>query len=105
LETTDWSAYGRKSGNPKCSDCMVHCGYEPTAVSQTFGSLRGFMAVARLSLFGPPRQKGALSDDPVTVAPAISAPKPAGALHQLNLPSRSTPQQPVRPERAEAPAA
>ena len=31
LEKTDWSKYGRKSGNPKCADCMVHCGYEPTA--------------------------------------------------------------------------
>ncbi|MDY6784952.1 MAG: adenosyl-hopene transferase HpnH [Cyanobacteriota bacterium] len=31
LEDTDWSQYGHKSGNPKCADCMVHCGYEPTA--------------------------------------------------------------------------
>lgn len=31
LEKTDWSKYGRASGNPKCADCMVHCGYEPTA--------------------------------------------------------------------------
>ncbi len=31
LEKTDWSQYGRASGNPKCADCMVHCGYEPTA--------------------------------------------------------------------------
>lgn len=31
LASTDWSKYGRKSGNPKCADCMVHCGYEPTA--------------------------------------------------------------------------
>jgi hopanoid biosynthesis associated radical SAM protein HpnH len=31
LETTDWEKYGRASGNPKCRDCMVHCGYEPTA--------------------------------------------------------------------------
>jgi hypothetical protein len=31
LDQTDWSQYGRKSGNPKCADCMVHCGYEPTA--------------------------------------------------------------------------
>jgi hopanoid biosynthesis associated radical SAM protein HpnH len=30
-EKTDWSKYGRASGNPKCADCMVHCGYEPTA--------------------------------------------------------------------------
>jgi len=32
LEETDWSQYGHTSGNPKCTDCMVHCGYEPTAV-------------------------------------------------------------------------
>lgn len=31
LDKTDWSQYGRASGNPKCADCMVHCGYEPTA--------------------------------------------------------------------------
>ncbi len=31
LEETDWSKYGRASGNPNCADCMVHCGYEPTA--------------------------------------------------------------------------
>lgn len=33
LEDTDWSNYGRASGNPKCADCMVHCGYEPTAAT------------------------------------------------------------------------
>jgi hopanoid biosynthesis associated radical SAM protein HpnH len=33
LEDTDWSKYGRASGNPKCADCMVHCGYEPTAAT------------------------------------------------------------------------
>lgn len=31
VEDTDWSQYGRASGNPKCADCMVHCGYEPSA--------------------------------------------------------------------------
>ena len=31
LEQTRWEDYGRESGNPKCADCMVHCGYEPTA--------------------------------------------------------------------------
>ena len=33
LSNTDWSKYGHKSGNPKCADCMVHCGYEPTAAT------------------------------------------------------------------------
>ena len=32
-DNTDWSNYGRASGNPKCADCMVHCGYEPTAAT------------------------------------------------------------------------
>ena len=31
VEKTDWSQYGRASGNANCADCMVHCGYEPTA--------------------------------------------------------------------------
>lgn len=30
-ETTDWSQYGHKSSNANCQDCMMHCGYEPTA--------------------------------------------------------------------------
>ena len=42
LETTRWEQYGRRSGNEKCRDCMVHCGHEPTAVDTTFGSWRGF---------------------------------------------------------------
>jgi hopanoid biosynthesis associated radical SAM protein HpnH len=52
LNTTNWNAYGRKSGNPRCRDCMMHCGYEPTAVNETFGSLRGMWAAARSVLFG-----------------------------------------------------
>lgn len=31
LNETAWENYGQASGNPKCADCMVHCGYEPTA--------------------------------------------------------------------------
>ncbi|MBE9203466.1 adenosyl-hopene transferase HpnH [Synechocystis salina LEGE 06099] len=31
LEETAWENYGPKSNNPQCQDCMVHCGYEPTA--------------------------------------------------------------------------
>jgi hopanoid biosynthesis associated radical SAM protein HpnH len=40
MEETEWSRYGRKSGNPRCQDCMVHCGFEPTAVRATFDSPR-----------------------------------------------------------------
>lgn len=31
MNSTEWEQYGRASGNPKCQDCMVHCGFEPTA--------------------------------------------------------------------------
>ncbi|HJT35632.1 MAG TPA: adenosyl-hopene transferase HpnH [Pirellulales bacterium] len=55
LDATDWNAYGRRSGNPKCRDCMVHCGYEPTAVRETFNSLSGFLKTARLTVLGPRR--------------------------------------------------
>jgi hopanoid biosynthesis associated radical SAM protein HpnH len=41
METTRWEEYGRASGNPRCRDCMVHCGHEPTAVHATFNSWRG----------------------------------------------------------------
>ncbi len=44
MEDTDWSKYGHASGNPRCQDCMVHCGFEPTAVHATFRSLRGLGA-------------------------------------------------------------
>ena len=57
MEKTDWDAYGRASGNAKCADCMVHCGYEPAAVEATFGSLGGLLATARLMLFGPPKAR------------------------------------------------
>jgi hopanoid biosynthesis associated radical SAM protein HpnH len=34
METTDWDSYG--TGNyEKCADCMVHCGYEATAINDT----------------------------------------------------------------------
>ncbi len=52
LALTEWSRYGRASGNPKCTDCMVHSGYEATAVDATFGSLRGLLASARATMFG-----------------------------------------------------
>ena len=38
LETTNWKKYGQKSGNPKCTHCMVHVGYEPTAVMDAFSN-------------------------------------------------------------------
>ncbi|HAA49921.1 MAG TPA: adenosyl-hopene transferase HpnH [Planctomycetaceae bacterium] len=74
MQTTDWDSYGPQNSNPACTDCMVHSGFEPTAVSQTFGSLRAFLMTARTTLLGPPRR-----DPP--------PPEPGDHLLQIELPS------------------
>ena len=35
INETKWENYG-SGKNPKCANCMVHCGYEATAVNDTF---------------------------------------------------------------------
>lgn len=37
MREVDWDQWGT-GRNPKCANCMVHCGYEPTAVDDTFRS-------------------------------------------------------------------
>ena len=39
IDTTDWDSYGRGK-DPRCDNCMAHCGYEPTAVFATMKSLK-----------------------------------------------------------------
>jgi hopanoid biosynthesis associated radical SAM protein HpnH len=39
IESTDWEKYGR-GRDPRCENCMAHCGYEPTATLETMHSLR-----------------------------------------------------------------
>jgi hopanoid biosynthesis associated radical SAM protein HpnH len=53
VDDTEWDRYGPASGNPACQNCMVHSGFEASAVDDGFSSLRGFLAVARAALFGP----------------------------------------------------
>jgi hypothetical protein len=48
MEETDWDAYG--TGNyEKCADCMVHSGYEATAV---LDSVRNPMKALKVALHG-----------------------------------------------------
>ncbi len=47
LEATEWDNYGHKSGNPKCRDCMVHCGFEPTAVLDATRNLKNMLISIR----------------------------------------------------------
>jgi hopanoid biosynthesis associated radical SAM protein HpnH len=52
IEDTRWEHYGKKSGNEKCRDCMVHCGFEPTAVDQIFSTWKGFRETVVATLTG-----------------------------------------------------
>ena len=58
METTDWDQYG--TGNyEKCADCMVHSGYEATAVMD---AVRNPLKHMRIALRGP-RTEGAMAPD------------------------------------------
>jgi hopanoid biosynthesis associated radical SAM protein HpnH len=58
METTAWDSYGT-GRYEKCADCMVHCGYEGTAVDDTFSRPWKAMKVA---LFGV-RTDGEMAPD------------------------------------------
>ena len=49
LDSVDWEKYGTESGNPKCANCMVHSGYEASAVDHSF-TFRGMLAYIKAAL-------------------------------------------------------
>jgi hopanoid biosynthesis associated radical SAM protein HpnH len=51
LNDTDWSRYGRASGNQACQQCMVHSGYEATAVDLTFSNFGGIWGTIKANIF------------------------------------------------------
>ena len=78
IETTEWQNYGTESGNPRCANCMVHSGYEASAVNETFGSLRGFMDTVKATLFNRYDDPGA-----TRLLDEMSSPEHAGPLVQI----------------------
>ena len=58
IEETDWEKYGTGI-NPKCADCMVHSGYEATAVNDTFSNP---LKALKVFLRGP-RTDGAMAPE------------------------------------------
>jgi len=71
LRDTNWERYGTESGNPKCANCMVHSGYEASAVNDTFGSMGGFAATVRATLFDKYPDRDV--DDDTPMAPRRSS--------------------------------
>jgi hopanoid biosynthesis associated radical SAM protein HpnH len=49
MEDTEWERYGT-GRNPKCANCMVHCGFEATAVNDTFAHP---LKALKVALTGP----------------------------------------------------
>ncbi len=72
LDTTEWERYGT-GRNPKCSNCMVHCGYEATAVEDSFR--RPWAALQ--SWFLGPRVNGPMAPDPGAGPPPREPASPA----------------------------
>jgi hopanoid biosynthesis associated radical SAM protein HpnH len=60
LDSTEWEHYGTESGNPRCANCMVHSGYEASAVNDTFSSLRGLWATAKATFSSKYEDPGAV---------------------------------------------
>jgi hopanoid biosynthesis associated radical SAM protein HpnH len=59
MRETEWHHYGTESGNPRCANCMVHSGYEASAVNETFGSLRGLVETVKATWFNRYEDPGA----------------------------------------------
>jgi hopanoid biosynthesis associated radical SAM protein HpnH len=59
MEETEWERYGT-GNNPKCANCMAHCGYEATAVKDV---MRHPLKGLRVALRGP-RTEGPFAAQP-----------------------------------------
>ena len=58
MNKTEWDKYG--TGNyEKCANCMVHCGYEPTAAED---SIKNPLKAFKVALFGP-KTEGDMVDE------------------------------------------
>jgi hopanoid biosynthesis associated radical SAM protein HpnH len=83
MRETAWDNYGTESGNPKCANCMVHSGYEASAVNHTFSSWRGLMETARAVFFNRYPDEAALKQLQEPVARLVQI-QPAEAREKVN---------------------
>jgi hopanoid biosynthesis associated radical SAM protein HpnH len=70
IEDTDWERYG-VGKNPRCDNCMAHCGFEGTAVNDAFSHpVKAFLT----SLRGPKLQGSMAPDLPIRYAEGTANP-------------------------------
>lgn len=72
MNGTRWEHYGT-GRNPKCANCMAHCGFEPTAVNDTVKHpLKALIA----SLRGPRTTGAIVSEPPIRYQASSASPSP-----------------------------
>ncbi len=72
METTEWERYGT-GAYEKCSDCMAHCGYEPTAANIALGNP---LKMLRLAM------KGLATEGPMAPEIDLSRARPGEEHHE-----------------------
>ncbi len=88
MRDTKWENYGRASGNAACQQCMVHSGYEASAVDHTFASFGGLWGNIKAMVFDTyanPSAASRLKDE---------SKKPHGPLARLGITVEGEPVQP-----------
>ena len=82
LAETEWNNYG-KGRNPKCANCMVHCGFEASAINDTF---RHPLKALKVAIKGPntegpmaPELPVLYKDQPAIVAEHVIHQQPTAA--------------------------
>jgi len=72
MDSVEWQSYGTESGNPKCANCMVHSGYEASAVDHTFSGMGGLWATIKATFSTAYADRDALEMLNETVRPVHS---------------------------------
>ena len=70
MATTEWERYGT-GRNPKCNNCMAHCGYEGTAVEHTVTSP---LTALKAYWFGPHTSGPMAPELPTVELPTVDLP-------------------------------
>jgi hopanoid biosynthesis associated radical SAM protein HpnH len=72
METTDWKAYGF-GRDPRCDTCMMHCGYEGSAIQEAMSSPRALVELAWRSFRPGIGGAGKAPEPPAAVEEQVAA--------------------------------
>jgi hypothetical protein len=79
IRETEWARYGHASGNPSCRDCMVHSGFEASAVEEAFSGPKGMLDMLLALVRGPQMPKSIAAPGTTAASPPSVVGTPLGA--------------------------